>query len=227
MDHVFPDRYEDYTEADYEVLEQAEERRLVELTERVYSAFCSRCYGTGDWLLSGIYGVEEIAFYAADEEQRVSLANRFDRGSDDSAWWNSHAHKANDLLYDVAAALRRLIADGRIESFMKDDWPALRPTSGWEDIARVLDDELHDERWERQTVLRTADYREYLASPEWQERRNTKLQQAGHRCELCGSENRLEVHHRTYERRGNERLSDLIALCHACHGRFHGRVEAR
>lgn len=27
----------------------------------------------------------------------------------------------------------------------------------------------------------------------------------------------LEVHHRTYERRGRERDSDLVALCWACH----------
>lgn len=32
-------------------------------------------------------------------------------------------------------------------------------------------------------------------------------------CEL----QQLEVHHRTYERRGHERDSDLIALCWGCH----------
>lgn len=67
------------------------------------------------------------------------------------------------------------------------------------------------------------DYQAYLRSPEWQERRQVALARAGHRCQLCYSAKRLEVHHRTYERIGNEDLTDLITLCRACHQRHHGR----
>lgn len=35
--------------------------------------------------------------------------------------------------------------------------------------------------------------------------------------------NNLEVHHRTYERVGNERPADVIALCKACHEKHHDR----
>ena len=32
------------------------------------------------------------------------------------------------------------------------------------------------------------------------------------------------ANHRTYERKGRERLSDLILLCRKCHGRFHAEA---
>lgn len=40
-------------------------------------------------------------------------------------------------------------------------------------------------------------------------------------CFLCGSNKTLVVHHRTYERVGNERLDDLVALCPSCHTFVH------
>ena len=34
-----------------------------------------------------------------------------------------------------------------------------------------------------------------------------------------------ECHHRTYARFGQERLRDLMGVCHACHRAIHGRVR--
>ena len=65
-------------------------------------------------------------------------------------------------------------------------------------------------------------FTEYQKTPEWGARRRNVLLRAGYRCELCYASGRLQVHHRTYDRYGNELLSDLIALCRSCHQRFHG-----
>jgi 5-methylcytosine-specific restriction endonuclease McrA len=66
-------------------------------------------------------------------------------------------------------------------------------------------------------------YQKYLRSPEWKARRMSKLKEARFRCQLCNSSGPLlECHHRTYQRCGNEQLSDLIVLCRRCHERFHG-----
>ena len=66
-------------------------------------------------------------------------------------------------------------------------------------------------------------YNAYISnSPEWAAKRKQKLQQVGYRCQGCGSDERLEVHHLTYERFGHERLEDLQVLCHLCHMREHG-----
>jgi hypothetical protein len=71
-------------------------------------------------------------------------------------------------------------------------------------------------------ALRTMPYGEYLQTPEWQERRRVRLKAARYRCQVCNSKDqRLNVHHRTYERRGEELAADLIVLCEPCHHLFH------
>lgn len=74
---------------------------------------------------------------------------------------------------------------------------------------------------ERLSELSSMNYREYLRTPEWQATRRYHLRRSGYRCQLCNQGGQLEVHHRTYERRGNERFEDLIVLCTNCHARFH------
>lgn len=68
------------------------------------------------------------------------------------------------------------------------------------------------------------DYESYLLSPEWRERRAERIRFAAGKCEVCCSRDRLEVHHRTYERLGAELMTDLLVLCDDCHGRFHDKL---
>lgn len=67
-----------------------------------------------------------------------------------------------------------------------------------------------------------AEYAEYLQSPHWQLTRAAALERACHRCQLCNSSKRLQVHHRTYVRLGNEDPTDLTVLCRGCHEKHHG-----
>lgn len=63
-------------------------------------------------------------------------------------------------------------------------------------------------------------YESYMASPNWRKRRQTALKLAGYRCQGCGvtsADERLEVHHLTYERFGHENDADLVVLCRDCH----------
>jgi 5-methylcytosine-specific restriction endonuclease McrA len=70
-------------------------------------------------------------------------------------------------------------------------------------------------------------YREYLQTPEWQDRRRAALTRADRRCQVCNRSNRaLHVHHRTYERRGAELETDLTVLCDQCHALYHGKKTA-
>lgn len=84
-------------------------------------------------------------------------------------------------------------------------------------LNRIADALFHD----RSRELATMPYREYLQTPEWQARRLRALERAGHRCQVCNDGKQLNVHHRTYERRGNERDEDLFTLCRGCHSIFH------
>ncbi len=65
---------------------------------------------------------------------------------------------------------------------------------------------------------RTAQYLNYLKSPEWQVVRSRILIRANGACEKCETpQSVLEVHHLTYARLEHEDDSDLEALCRDCH----------
>lgn len=70
-------------------------------------------------------------------------------------------------------------------------------------------------------ALRRLPYREYLQTSHWQRVRILALERARFACTLCPATERLEVHHRSYARRGFEQPEDLIVLCHDCHSRHH------
>jgi 5-methylcytosine-specific restriction endonuclease McrA len=73
------------------------------------------------------------------------------------------------------------------------------------------------------------DYEAYVASPHWRsirqsvlEAQRTRLQR--NMCEGCGSDGGgFDVHHKTYERLGNELVEDCQVLCKQCHDKLHGR----
>lgn len=67
-------------------------------------------------------------------------------------------------------------------------------------------------------------YKAYLKSPEWKEKRERVLEFWDYGCATCSSKVDLHVHHRTYIRVGEERLTDLIVLCEICHEKFHGTL---
>lgn len=68
-------------------------------------------------------------------------------------------------------------------------------------------------------------YSEYLKTWDWEYTRDIAKERAKHRCQLCYKDDLpLHVHHRTYDRRGNEDPSDLIVLCSDCHTKFHDKL---
>ena len=67
----------------------------------------------------------------------------------------------------------------------------------------------------------TMPYGDYLQTDHWKIKREEALFAAIYRCQVCNRGQRLHVHHRTYERRGCELLSDLTVLCEDCHELFH------
>jgi 5-methylcytosine-specific restriction endonuclease McrA len=66
-------------------------------------------------------------------------------------------------------------------------------------------------------------YHKYITSSKWRRSsaRKAELKASGYRCRGCYAPAdrgcALELHHRTYERFGNERAGDLTALCRDCH----------
>ena len=69
-------------------------------------------------------------------------------------------------------------------------------------------------------------YGEYLRSPQWQARRQLRLQLDKSTCQDCGLP-ATDVHHLTYRNVGNESPADLVSLCHDCHLRRHGSLSTK
>lgn len=66
------------------------------------------------------------------------------------------------------------------------------------------------------------DYEAYIGSPQWRRvKRAYRASDLPQRCFLCATTERIELHHRTYERVGRELLTDLIPLCAECHALAH------
>ena len=82
---------------------------------------------------------------------------------------------------------------------------------------------LSQEELDEINVLKTIPYQEYLQTEHWRNKRYEALKRANHKCQLCGSKENLQVHHNTYDNRGNEKDEDLIVLCEICHGKFHDK----
>jgi hypothetical protein len=123
---------------------------------------------------------------------------------------------AVELAADLVTTLRRLDGPTTPEGLVA----ALLET------AREIEEHLFRE--ERSWALANMPYREYLQTCEWHEKRAAARARAGERCQVCNSDGPLDVHHRTYEPRGDEREEDLIVLCRSCHDLFHrfGRLSS-
>ena len=74
---------------------------------------------------------------------------------------------------------------------------------------------------QRLIELKRMPYADYLQTPEWTAKRELVLDRDSHCCHVCSSRESLNVHHLTYDRRGNEDLDDLVALCKTCHSCYH------
>ncbi len=65
-------------------------------------------------------------------------------------------------------------------------------------------------------------YREYLVTDHWQQVWAAALWHADNRCQLCGSNTGLQVHHNPegYEHLFEERPEHVICICRQCHKLF-------
>lgn len=68
-------------------------------------------------------------------------------------------------------------------------------------------------------------YQAYLCSREWAERREAVRERSSNRCERCRVLPMDACHHLTYERKYNEHLEDLQAICNPCHAFTHGKSD--
>lgn len=72
------------------------------------------------------------------------------------------------------------------------------------------------------------EYYRYIASRNWQIKRQERLAIAQGRCDDCGASNVvLEVHHIDYAHLGDEPMEDLSVLCIPCHDKETDRIRRK
>jgi hypothetical protein len=64
-------------------------------------------------------------------------------------------------------------------------------------------------------------YDYYLTTPAWRRRRDAAVERDGGRCQNCGADDDLQVHHISYGNVFDEQPEDLVTLCIRCHKREH------
>ena len=81
------------------------------------------------------------------------------------------------------------------------------------------------------------EYTDYMNSQAWEDKRQEKLASVNNVCAEVAREKKilswftpictgpLQVHHLTYERLGNERMSDLEVMCRGHHKKHHKHMQ--
>lgn len=69
--------------------------------------------------------------------------------------------------------------------------------------------------------MRPVDYRTYIRSDAWRHKKTAyRASRLPQDCYICGI-SPVDLHHKTYKRLGNERLTDLLPLCRTHHQAAH------
>lgn len=119
--------------------------------------------------------------------------------------------------HHLSWALTNLRRDGLVENPRRRIWRLAG--AALESVPPAVDEVVADNRL---AELRSMPYHQYLRTPEWRRTRASALIRAGYCCSLDVTHiGELDVHHRTYERLGQELATDLIVLCRECHRIHH------
>lgn len=73
--------------------------------------------------------------------------------------------------------------------------------------------------------IKEMSYSDFLKTPYWKAISERIRYRAKNKCQMCGSDKNLNVHHRSYENHGDEihHMEDLICICGNCHSKFHNK----
>lgn len=142
-------------------------------------------------------------------------------------------------LHEDKQIVRRQVANGALHFGNQcktcGKWEALAKsalTPGQLAFAEPYDDGLSDRYWTQQRELQQAaiqkereeqseawwaNYREYMRSDAWFDKRDRVLKRDNYICQACLKRKATQVHHLTYEHFGDEPLFDLESICKICH----------
>lgn len=164
--------------------------------------------------LNGVHVNAET--YEAKKQEFFSLIQQMQQVAQELADLTEHHYGLRlNFLRSYVGNLDRLVREFMPKTFDID-------TESVDKLIRAMEQDRRIRAHQR--TLEGMPYEDYLQTPAWQERRSQALRDAGNKCQLCYSPKHLNVHHKTYERRGHELPGDLIVLCQDCHAKHHDKI---
>lgn len=70
------------------------------------------------------------------------------------------------------------------------------------------------------------EYKKYLRTEYWGLVRRVMHEIIGYKCEVCGTDKYIAIHHFNYDNLGKETVNDLACLCEQCHIGIHNSESA-
>jgi len=74
--------------------------------------------------------------------------------------------------------------------------------------------------------MTSAEYKKYLNTNHW---KDVKIRYRASKsiqvCYICGTDEKINLHHKSYKRIGAEKLNDLLPLCSKCHMLVHTKLK--
>lgn len=72
-------------------------------------------------------------------------------------------------------------------------------------------------------AIQKMDYKDFLQTPYWKAVSGEVMKRNDYKCQLCGKNGKLNIHHPDYSIHGYEvqNVKKLLCLCEDCHNKFH------
>lgn len=171
------------------------------------------------------YNIDTLEMYEAydNNDEYVIFDKAANKYLEELGWniYDENDVEIFNLAYEKATEETRLNVDYFEYEFFFDDLEEMLSFIRYYDKLdshyNILEDYYHI------IFIKNKDYKNYLKTKHWKEKRKDVLKRAKYKCQLCSSKDKLHVHHNTYVNIGNEKKEDLIVLCEKCHSRFHDK----
>ncbi len=103
------------------------------------------------------------------------------------------------------------------------EWLEENSENAKEEAKQICEQRQAEEKYYEFLEREAMPYKEFLQTDYWQKEVRPKIIERDKRCRTCGTNENLEVHHISYEHRGDDlnHMEDLTLLCRDCHQIIH------
>lgn len=171
-----------------------------------------------------------IPFHVMQEIQEKIMRGYYDEDLEDADFIRDVSEVCNNIsekYNDICNSFPDIFSNYyELKDYYAEEYPYLRYRDiVWVKMADMKRNHNDDEISE---FVKSLKYDEFLKTIYWKNIKEDKTYFSD-KCELCGSKEKLHVHHRNYDNHGLEHKrevqdNDLMVVCETCHKKIHGFI---